>query len=63
MADIRVTVLSGALDEAPLAYVLEIDENRILLDCGWDDKFDPAQLEPLRGYEGGARFIYFFAYL
>ncbi|GBG26003.1 Cleavage and polyadenylation specificity factor subunit 2 [Hondaea fermentalgiana] len=42
------TPLCGAHNEDPLAYLLQIDDTRILLDCGWNDNFDPAMLEPLR---------------
>ena len=38
----------------PACYLLEIDRARILLDCGWDDKFTPALLGPLRGAGRGA---------
>ena len=31
-----------------LCYLLEIDGACILLDCGWDERFDPQLLEPLR---------------
>jgi cleavage and polyadenylation specificity factor subunit 2 len=35
-------------DETPVAYLLEVDGVCILLDCGWDEKFDVELLEPLR---------------
>jgi hypothetical protein len=31
-----------------MCYLLEIDEFRILLDCGWDTDFDEARLGPLK---------------
>ncbi|XP_018322472.1 probable cleavage and polyadenylation specificity factor subunit 2 [Agrilus planipennis] len=37
---IKLQALSGALDESPPCYLLQVDEVRILLDCGWDEKFD-----------------------
>ncbi|CAG9105608.1 unnamed protein product [Plutella xylostella] len=37
---IKLTCLSGVIDESPPCYVLQIDEFKILLDCGWDEKFD-----------------------
>eukprot|EP01080_Neovahlkampfia_damariscottae_P009302 gene9302-1390_t len=40
MSKIQFTPLSGAYNEDPLCYVLEIDDFCILLDCGWDDNFD-----------------------
>ena len=41
------TPILGALDDGPLCYLLEIDNCRILLDCGWDDSFSVEQLEIL----------------
>lgn len=38
---IKLQALSGAMDESPPCYLLQIDEVKILLDCGWDEKFDP----------------------
>ncbi|CAG9813519.1 unnamed protein product [Phaedon cochleariae] len=37
---IKLQALSGAMDESPPCYLLQVDEVRILLDCGWDEKFD-----------------------
>ncbi|KAI4467288.1 cleavage and polyadenylation specificity factor subunit 2 [Holotrichia oblita] len=37
---IKLQALSGAMDESPPCYILQVDEVRILLDCGWDEKFD-----------------------
>nr|XP_023012398.1 probable cleavage and polyadenylation specificity factor subunit 2 isoform X1 [Leptinotarsa decemlineata]XP_023012405.1 probable cleavage and polyadenylation specificity factor subunit 2 isoform X2 [Leptinotarsa decemlineata] len=37
---IKVHALSGAMDESPPCYILQVDEVRILLDCGWDEKFN-----------------------
>ncbi|GFR46474.1 hypothetical protein Agub_g8051 [Astrephomene gubernaculifera] len=45
---IRFTPLSGVGDEEPLCYLLEIDNFTILLDCGWDESFDEALLEPIK---------------
>ncbi|KAI8355622.1 beta-lactamase-like protein [Choanephora cucurbitarum] len=36
---IKFTPISGAKNEDPLCYLLEIDEVKILLDCGWSDSF------------------------
>ncbi|ORX87994.1 Metallo-hydrolase/oxidoreductase [Anaeromyces robustus] len=44
---IKFTALSGARDDNPLCYLLEIDEAKILLDCGWYDTFDEELLKPL----------------
>ena len=37
---IRFTVLSGMQDESPLCYLLQLDEFRFLLDCGWDENLN-----------------------
>lgn len=37
---IKLQALSGAMDESPPCYLLQVDEVRILLDCGWNEKFD-----------------------
>ncbi|KAI8918292.1 beta-lactamase-like protein [Powellomyces hirtus] len=47
-AYIKFTALSGAHNEDPLCYLLEVDEAKILLDCGWTDKFDPEDLKQLK---------------
>lgn len=47
---IRFTALSGAKSESALCYLLEIDEAKILLDCGWNDAFDVEDLKQLRRY-------------
>ena len=48
--DVTFTPLSGAREDsaAPCCYLLTIGSHRLLLDCGWDDEFDPAALEALR---------------
>jgi hypothetical protein len=43
---IKFTPLCGALEQ-PLCFLLEIDELRILLDCGWNDSYDLNLLKPL----------------
>ncbi|KAF9996727.1 cleavage and polyadenylation specificity factor subunit 2, partial [Modicella reniformis] len=45
---IRFTPLSGAKSESALCYLLEIDEAKILLDCGWNDAFDIDDLKQLK---------------
>ena len=45
---IKFTPLCGARNEQPLCYLLEIDEACILLDCGWDETFDPRLVQQLR---------------
>lgn len=66
---IKFTAISGAYDENPLCYLLEVwihivllfpsfsacscfkvDEFKMLLDCGWNAKFDPKDLENLEPY-------------
>lgn len=37
---IKLQALSGAMDESSPCYILQVDEVRILLDCGWDERFD-----------------------
>lgn len=37
---IKLEVLSGAYDESPPCYLLQVDEFRFLLDCGWDENFN-----------------------
>lgn len=36
---INFTALSGAMKEEPACYLLDIDDFRILLDCGTTDDF------------------------
>lgn len=36
---IKLTCLSGGQDCSPSCYLLQIDQFRCLLDCGWDEKF------------------------
>ncbi|KAK3819700.1 MAG: beta-lactamase-like protein [Benniella sp.] len=45
---IRFTPLSGAKSESALCYLLEIDEAKILLDCGWNDAFNVDDLRQLK---------------
>lgn len=47
---IKFTPISGAKNEDPLCYLLEIDEAKILLDCGWSDSFDEQDLANLKKY-------------
>ena len=39
---IKFTALSGAQDEAPPCYLLQVDEFCFLLDCGWNPHFTMA---------------------
>uniref|UniRef100_A0A1B6EDG6 Cleavage and polyadenylation specificity factor subunit 2 n=1 Tax=Clastoptera arizonana TaxID=38151 RepID=A0A1B6EDG6_9HEMI len=45
---IKVHALSGSMDESPPCYILQVDEFRILLDCGWDEKFDQDFIKELK---------------
>lgn len=45
---IRFTPLSGAKDEKPLCYLLQVDEFRFLLDCGWNENLDMEVVENIR---------------
>ena len=47
---IKLTVLSGGQDESPLAYLLQVDEFRFLLDCGWDEFLSVDTIEPIKRY-------------
>lgn len=45
---IKFHALSGVLDETPPCYILQVDEFRFLLDCGWDEGFDEEFIKELR---------------
>ena len=45
---IKLTVLSGAYDESPPCYLLQVDQFRFLLDCGWDESFNSGFADTLR---------------
>eukprot|EP00730_Choanoeca_flexa_P000243 TRINITY_DN10111_c0_g1_i3.p1 TRINITY_DN10111_c0_g1~~TRINITY_DN10111_c0_g1_i3.p1 ORF type:complete len:744 (+),score=211.36 TRINITY_DN10111_c0_g1_i3:109-2340(+) len=45
---VRFRALSGAQNEDPLCYLLELDNKRILLDCGWNESFDVELLSLLK---------------
>jgi cleavage and polyadenylation specificity factor subunit 2 len=38
----------GAYSEGPLCYLLELDGVCIMLDCGWDERFNTEDLEALK---------------
>ena len=40
----------GVGTEDPVCYFLEIDDYCVMLDCGWNERLDPALLEPLKQY-------------
>ncbi|CAG0891466.1 unnamed protein product [Darwinula stevensoni] len=37
---IKLQAIYGEVEEAPHCYLLQVDEFRILLDCGWDEHFN-----------------------
>ncbi|XP_004682096.1 PREDICTED: cleavage and polyadenylation specificity factor subunit 2 [Condylura cristata] len=45
---IKLTTLSGVQEESALCYLLQVDEFRFLLDCGWDEHFSMDILDSLR---------------
>ncbi|CAK1549515.1 unnamed protein product [Leptosia nina] len=45
---IKLHCISGTGDETPPCYVLQIDEFKFLLDCGWDEKFDMDFIKELK---------------
>ncbi|XP_071961785.1 cleavage and polyadenylation specificity factor subunit 2-like [Antedon mediterranea] len=49
---IRLTPFSGVLDETPLCYMLQVDEFRFLLDCGWDEHFSLQHMENVNKHIG-----------
>ena len=57
----RFIPLYGANDSGPMCSILQIDKVllrfqssqqkiQIMLDCGWDDRLDPAMLQPIKEY-------------
>ncbi|XP_033106073.1 cleavage and polyadenylation specificity factor subunit 2-like [Anneissia japonica] len=49
---IRLTPFSGVLDESPLCYMLQVDEFRFLLDCGWDEHFSSQHMQNVQKHIG-----------
>ncbi|XP_052767669.1 cleavage and polyadenylation specificity factor subunit 2-like [Mya arenaria] len=45
---IRLQPLSGAEDESPPCYLLQVDEFRFLLDCGWDEDFSMPVMKEIK---------------
>lgn len=50
MSIINFTPLSGAHNEDALCYLLEIDDYKIMLDCGWAEPFKEEAIAPLKNY-------------
>ncbi|CAF1318906.1 unnamed protein product [Rotaria sordida] len=42
---LKLQVITGAYNEGALAYLLQTDDFRFLLDCGWDENFSPEIIE------------------
>uniref|UniRef100_UPI00358E8751 cleavage and polyadenylation specificity factor subunit 2 n=1 Tax=Myxine glutinosa TaxID=7769 RepID=UPI00358E8751 len=47
---IKLTALSGVQNESALCYLLQVDEFRFLLECGWDEHFSMDVIDTLRRY-------------
>lgn len=45
---IKLQPLSGAHDEGPPCYLLQVDQFRFLLDCGWDEDFSPTIIKEMK---------------
>lgn len=45
---IKFTALSGAQDESPPCYLLQVDQFCFLLDCGWDERFDSTVIDNIK---------------
>lgn len=44
---VQVKPLCGVYNEDPLSYLISVDGFNFLVDCGWNDIFDPSILQPL----------------
>lgn len=47
---IKLTAVSGVQEESALCYLLQVDEFRFLLDCGWDENFSMDIIEAMKRY-------------
>ncbi|XP_071832554.1 cleavage and polyadenylation specificity factor subunit 2-like isoform X1 [Apostichopus japonicus] len=47
---IKVTPLSGVHDEKPPCYMLQVDEFRFLLDCGWTEDFSMDAIDNIKSH-------------
>ncbi|GMT37670.1 hypothetical protein PFISCL1PPCAC_28967 [Pristionchus fissidentatus] len=45
---VKLEALSGAKDDGPLCYLLQVDDVYLLLDCGWDENFDLLYIEAVK---------------
>ena len=54
---IQFQVISGVYSDAPLCYLLQIDEYKFLLDCGWNENFSNEIIEEYKKYTFFYEFI------
>uniref|UniRef100_A0A3Q2QR57 Cleavage and polyadenylation specificity factor subunit 2 n=1 Tax=Fundulus heteroclitus TaxID=8078 RepID=A0A3Q2QR57_FUNHE len=47
---IKLTAVSGVQEESALCYLLQVDEFRFLLDCGWDETFSMDIIDAMKRY-------------
>lgn len=47
---IKFTALSGAHDESPPCYLLQVDQFCFLLDCGWNENFNMNVIDNIKKY-------------
>uniref|UniRef100_A0A3Q3WY85 Cleavage and polyadenylation specificity factor subunit 2 n=1 Tax=Mola mola TaxID=94237 RepID=A0A3Q3WY85_MOLML len=47
---IKLTAVSGVQEESALCYLLQVDEFRLLLDCGWDENFSMDIIDAMKRY-------------
>lgn len=47
---IKLTAVSGVQEESALCYLLQVDEFRFLLDCGWDENFSMEIIDAMKRY-------------
>ncbi|KAK2191744.1 hypothetical protein NP493_46g01093 [Ridgeia piscesae] len=47
---IKLQAFSGVEGESPPCYMLQVDEFRFLLDCGWDEDFNLGYIDNLKKY-------------
>lgn len=45
---IKLQAMSGVYSETPHCYILQVDEFKFLLDCGWDETFDQNFIKELK---------------
>uniref|UniRef100_A0A8C5CNP8 Cleavage and polyadenylation specificity factor subunit 2 n=1 Tax=Gadus morhua TaxID=8049 RepID=A0A8C5CNP8_GADMO len=45
---IKLTAVSGVQEESALCYLLQVDEFRFLLDCGWDESFSMEIIDAMK---------------